>query len=87
MEKKEEIRDLIRNRLLAGELPHSHGHRVYGGKGDGHACVCCDQPITRALVEYEVEIEEPIVKQPQNHHHRNGGHGHGRDFHNKRMRR
>jgi len=39
------------------------------------------------MEEYEVEIEEPIVKQPQNHHHRNGGHGHGRDFHNKRMRR
>jgi hypothetical protein len=66
--KEEEIRDLIRGRLLAGELPHSDGHRVYAGKGDGHACACCDQPITRALVEYEVEIEETGRSLPMHFH-------------------
>ncbi len=49
-----EIRELIRTRLVTGDLPRNVQYQIFGGKGDGVRCVCCDQPIGPHQVLYEV---------------------------------
>jgi hypothetical protein len=56
MANQEELRVLIRAQILSGRLPRSTGLQVYSGKGDGGACVCCANSITRAQVQYDVQL-------------------------------
>jgi hypothetical protein len=48
----------IRQRVESEHLPCCVPKHIAAGYGTGHLCVACDQPITDAQVEYEVE-EEP----------------------------
>jgi hypothetical protein len=47
---------LIHARMLAGELPSRHEHRLSGGRGDGSRCICCTQSINPEQVLYEVIV-------------------------------
>ena len=49
-----EIRELIRARLLAGELPRNVQYPIFAGKGDGVHCVCCNRPVDSTQVLYEI---------------------------------
>jgi hypothetical protein len=48
------LRALIRTHIEAGALPRNPGHQLFGGKGDGARCACCNHPIEREQVLYEV---------------------------------
>ena len=56
MGESNQIRRLIDERIRAGQLPHAERYEVYGRKGDGLPCACCDGPITRPHIEYDVEF-------------------------------
>jgi hypothetical protein len=47
---------LIRSKLAAGTLPRVHAARLWAGPGKGDACAGCDQPITPAETEHEVDV-------------------------------
>ena len=51
-----EIRQLIDARIHAAQLPHAENYEVFGRKGDGLPCACCDAPINRPQIEYDVEL-------------------------------
>jgi hypothetical protein len=51
-------RRLIAERLRTGVLPRYHGHRTFGGRGEGTPCACCDEPIAPADVQYDVDHRE-----------------------------
>jgi hypothetical protein len=50
-----ELRALIRARIRSGRLPSPQGHRLFGGKGDGALCACCDRFITSAEIQFDIE--------------------------------
>lgn len=50
-----ELRDLIRTRIRSGRLPRPQGHRLFGGRGDGTLCACCDRFITSAEIQFDIE--------------------------------
>ncbi len=50
-----ELRDLIRARIRLGRLPNPQGHRLFGGKGDGTLCACCDRFITSSEIQFDIE--------------------------------
>lgn len=50
-----EIEQLILERLLSGSLPSGTGHKIFGGKGDGIRCACCDELVTARQIQYDVE--------------------------------
>jgi hypothetical protein len=50
-----ELRDLIRTRIRTGRLPSLQGHRLFGGKGDGALCACCDRFITSSEIQFDIE--------------------------------
>jgi len=50
-----ELRDAIRARIRSGRLPGPEGHRLFGGKGDGTICACCDRFITSSEIQFDVE--------------------------------
>lgn len=52
----QQIRQLIRTRIQEGQLPYASIYEVFGRKGDGLACACCDEPITSQQIEYDVEL-------------------------------
>jgi hypothetical protein len=54
-----ELSELIRSRIRSGHLPAAEGYRLYGGKGDGSLCACCDRFITGAEIQFEVECPVP----------------------------
>lgn len=49
-----EIRELIRARLLAGELPRNVQYQIFAGKGDGAHRVCRNWPVDSTQVLYEI---------------------------------
>jgi hypothetical protein len=51
-------RRLIAERLRSAVLPHYRGQRVFGGRGDGAPCACCDERIAPADVQYDVDQRE-----------------------------
>ena len=48
-------RRLIAARLRVAVLPHYRSQRTFGGRGEGTPCACCDEPIAREEVQYDVE--------------------------------
>lgn len=54
-----QIRQLIKARIDAGRLPCALLYEVFGRKGDGLRCACCDAAITREQIEYDLEIFSP----------------------------
>jgi hypothetical protein len=56
----EQIRQLIRARIDAGQLPYAGFYEVFGRKGGELPCVCCDELITRQQTEYDVELSSGI---------------------------
>lgn len=51
-----EVRRLIEARIRSGQLPPAGTHETFGRRGDGVLCACCDLPIERTQLEYDVEI-------------------------------
>jgi len=51
-----EIRRLIEARILSGQLPPAGTNETFGRRGGGSACACCDFPIERSQLEYDVEV-------------------------------
>jgi hypothetical protein len=51
----DELRDVIRARIRLGRLPNPQGHRLFGGKGDGALCACCDRFITSSEIQFDIE--------------------------------
>ena len=57
----ERLRDRAQERLRNGDLPLGHDVHTWGGRGSGFKCLVCDGPILESDVEFEVEIEKPLV--------------------------
>lgn len=55
-------RRLIAERLRAGVLPRFDGQRIFGGRGDGAPCACCDEPIAPVEVQYDVDHRETAAR-------------------------
>ena len=49
------LRKSVRRRIDDGQLPSSVPNHIQAGYGSGDVCVACDQSISAAQVEYEVE--------------------------------
>lgn len=54
-EHRQRLRRQIAERLAAGILPHFRGQRVFGGRGEGKPCGCCDGPIAASDVQYDLD--------------------------------
>jgi hypothetical protein len=50
------LRERARAKLKSGELPAAGEIRLWAGPGLDMPCALCEQPITRADVEYEIEL-------------------------------
>jgi hypothetical protein len=50
------LRRRIRGMIESGELPALMGRRSWIGQGHGDACLLCEQKITKAHWEHEVDI-------------------------------
>ena len=51
-----DVRRFIEARILSGQLPPAGTHETFGRRGEGLLCACCDQPIERSQLEYDVEL-------------------------------
>jgi hypothetical protein len=49
------LRLRVRQHLENGQLPVMLPKQIAAGYGSGRACAACDQPITSAQAEYEVD--------------------------------
>jgi len=49
------LRKSVRQRIENGQLPSCVPNRIDAGYGCGDVCVACDQPISDAQIEYEIE--------------------------------
>jgi hypothetical protein len=49
----------IRTRIRSGRLPPADSYRVFGVKGDGSQCACCDHIITGTEIQFDVECHTP----------------------------
>lgn len=56
MRSQNQIRQLIQARIHAGQLPCASIYEVFGRKGDGLSCACCDDVITNQQIEYDLEL-------------------------------
>ena len=59
----EALRTRIRAALASGALPPLPGPRSWVGRGSGHPCAGCGEPLRSTDVEHEVEVPgrpEPI---------------------------
>ncbi len=63
------VRRLIIERLAAGTLPRSREQRIFGGRGDGAFCGCCDQPIGSADIQYDIDDEGAVQRTIPMHLH------------------
>jgi hypothetical protein len=52
---KQQVRTSVGTRLETGSLPPDTGQRIFGSRGDGTRCACCDQPITASEVQYDMD--------------------------------
>lgn len=52
----DDLSDLIRRKILAGDLPKEHCRMTWYGPGHGHVCVACSLPITGDDVEVECDL-------------------------------
>ncbi len=52
---KRQVHTSVGNRLECGSLPPDTGQRIFGSRGDGSRCACCDQPITASDVQYDMD--------------------------------
>lgn len=50
----ENERALVRQRMRSGELPPGPAHELFGGRGTGAQCSCCDRLITPDQIEFEI---------------------------------
>ncbi|HYD49482.1 MAG TPA: hypothetical protein VEB21_14095 [Terriglobales bacterium] len=53
-----ELRHHARLALQAGRVPRRMPDRTWGGAGRGDSCAVCDQPISSAEMELEVEFAQ-----------------------------
>lgn len=60
MRNPDPVRQLIKARILAGQLPYTGNYEVFGRKGDGLRCACCDEPIVRPQIEHDVEFSSDL---------------------------
>ena len=51
----DEIRSMIRTKLMHGALPYTKCQITWFGPGSGQLCIACDTPIARTEVECECE--------------------------------
>jgi len=51
------LRLRVRERIENGRLPAMAAKHITSGYGSGSICAACDEPITDAQVEYEVDDE------------------------------
>ena len=58
--KKQELLSLALVRVRNGELPDCEASQLYAGSGHEQECALCEQPITRAQVEYEVALSRNV---------------------------
>jgi hypothetical protein len=54
---EDHLRQAIRQRILAGNLPKENCHMTWYGPGTGGVCIACEQPI--AVDEDEVDCDLP----------------------------
>jgi hypothetical protein len=46
----------VRSRILAAVLPGDSHARVLARSGEGNLCGCCDRPVERTDVQFDVEV-------------------------------
>jgi hypothetical protein len=56
MSDEEDLQQVIRRRILAGDLPKEHCRMTWYGPGKGAICVACKLPITAEDVEVECDL-------------------------------
>lgn len=56
MSDQEDLLAVIRQRILAGDLPKEHCRMTWYGPGQGAICVACSLPITPEDVEVECDL-------------------------------
>jgi hypothetical protein len=54
-----DLAEEVRARIRSGRLPTADSYRVFGVKGDGSVCACCDRSITDAEILFDVECHIP----------------------------
>jgi hypothetical protein len=54
-----DLAEEIRARIRSGHLPPANTYRVFGVKGDGSPCACCDRCITDSEIQFDVECHTP----------------------------
>jgi hypothetical protein len=60
-----DVREKIIARLRDGVLPRAPADKLYGGVGSNTTCACCDGPISRDQLEFEVEFAASPPDTPQ----------------------
>jgi len=54
-----DLRAHIRWQLETGTVPpRADNQKLYGGRGAGQACSCCDRPVGGGEVLYEIELSD-----------------------------
>ena len=56
MSRADELRQAIRQKVLAGDLPKENCHRTWYGRGTGGVCLACQQAIQANDVEVECDL-------------------------------
>jgi hypothetical protein len=53
---EDHLRQAIRQRILAGNLPKENCHMTWYGPGTGGVCIACEQPIATDEVEVDCDL-------------------------------
>ena len=56
MEQSDDLKQKIRQRIVAGKLPRQHCRMTWYGPGRESICVACDRPIRPDDVEIECDV-------------------------------
>jgi len=56
-----EIAAVILSKIADGQLPGIEITRVWAGPGSGRPCDGCDQPVTAADVEHEIDLADAVT--------------------------
>ena len=54
----DDLLQLIRRKIMAGDLPRKHCRMTWYGPGKGATCVACSLPITGEDVEVECDLAD-----------------------------